>query len=71
MSEYEETLEQMKADDIPRHQIVSYMEQNNESVLDLENLPRQRHKWIDRGLKFSCEGAGHANHQSWKYKPSR
>lgn len=35
-------------------------------VFDPDNAPKQGHFWVDRGLKYSCEGAGHANHQAWK-----
>jgi hypothetical protein len=37
-----------------------------EYVFDPETAPKQGHLWVDRGLKLSCEGAGHANHQAWK-----
>lgn len=41
-----------------------------EAVEDLEAIVEQgktlMHNWIDRGLKLSCEGAGHPFHQVWK-----
>lgn len=30
--------------------------------IDLDNLPRQKHNWVQRGLKVSCEGALHSHH---------
>lgn len=36
------------------------------AVTDLNNLPVQDHRWIDRGLVLSCEGANHPNHRSFK-----
>jgi hypothetical protein len=32
-------------------------------VLDFDNLPKQQHIWVDRGVFMSCEGAAHAHHQ--------
>lgn len=57
MSEEVETVEQLKAE--------------NEFVLELDKLPKQGHIWIDRGLKLTCEDAGHPWHEAWKVrKPS-
>jgi hypothetical protein len=30
--------------------------------VDLDNLPKQQHIWVKRGLKMSCEGAMHPHH---------
>jgi hypothetical protein len=38
------------------------------NVFDPDTAPDQQHNWIDRGMKMSCEGAGHPYHQSWKRK---
>lgn len=35
---------------------------NVEVRLDLDHLPKQEHNWIKRGIKVSCEGAGHPHH---------
>lgn len=40
--------------------------QTPEHSFDMDNPPTQGHNWIDRGLKYSCEGAGHPYHQSYK-----
>ena len=42
----------------------------NESSIDLDNLPKQTHVWVDRGLVMSCEGAGHPNHRHFKIQKS-
>lgn len=42
--------------------------QTKESVLreqggmDLDDLPKQDHSWVRRGIKMSCEGAMHPHH---------
>ena len=35
---------------------------------DMDNPPSVSHNWVDRGLKVSCENAGHPQHESWKIK---
>jgi hypothetical protein len=30
--------------------------------IDLTKLPKQKHNWVKRGIKVSCEGAGHPHH---------
>ena len=37
-----------------------------EYELDLDSLPVREHKWVDRGLKLSCENAGHPSHAHFK-----
>ena len=34
--------------------------------VDLDNLPKQQHKWVDRGLKVTCETNTHPSHDCWK-----
>jgi hypothetical protein len=63
---YQETLDRMVAEKKPRAEIVGFIKQNNQHVIDLDNLPQQKHNWVDRGLKLSCEDAGHPYHQVWK-----
>ena len=41
-----------------------------EHVFNPDTAPRITHRWVDRGLKMSCEGAGHPFHQVWKQKSS-
>lgn len=37
-----------------------------ENSFDMDNPPTQGHNWVDRGIKYSCEGAGHPYHQAYK-----
>lgn len=37
-------------------------------VFDLSKVEPIKHRWIDRGLKLSCEDAGHAHHEAWKHQ---
>lgn len=37
-----------------------------EYEFDMNNMPTQNHKWVDRGTFLSCEGAGHPNHRHHK-----
>jgi len=41
-------------------------EQKPEFVIDLNNMPKQEHNWVDRGLIISCENGGHPYHQVHK-----
>ena len=40
----------------------------SESVIDMENLPIVKHNWVQRGIKVSCEGAGHPHHSHFLVK---
>jgi hypothetical protein len=31
--------------------------------IDLDNLPKQEHHWVKRGIVMSCEGMNHPNHR--------
>lgn len=42
-----------------------------EHIADLDNLPAQNHLWTDRGLKYTCENAGHTYHEAWKARKSK
>ncbi len=33
---------------------------------DMDNMPSQVHRWVDRGIVMSCEDAGHPNHRHFK-----
>lgn len=35
-------------------------------AVDLNNMPRQSHHWVDRGLVMSCEGGDHPPHRAFK-----
>lgn len=53
---------------LSRDEIAEQMERKSEYSLDLDNLPRQTHNWVDRGLKLSCENGGHPHHSHFKVK---
>jgi hypothetical protein len=38
----------------------------NQFQIDIDNLPKVTHHWIDRGMKMTCENAGHPYHEAWK-----
>lgn len=35
-------------------------------TVDIDSFEPIVHKWVDRGLVMSCEGAGHPNHRHFK-----
>lgn len=37
-----------------------------EFTVNLDELKPQEHRWVDRGLVVSCEGAGHPPHRAFK-----
>lgn len=60
-----EAFNKMAADEnVSVSEIQDYLEANPEAEVDLSHP--QPHNWVDRGLKMSCEGAAHPNHQVWK-----
>lgn len=36
--------------------------------IDLDNLPKQEHNWVQRGIVLSCEGANHPSHRHFLVK---
>lgn len=34
--------------------------------IDLDNLPKSQHRFVDRGAVIVCEGANHPSHRHWK-----
>lgn len=49
-------------------EIKHLMQKKNEFALELDNLPIQQHNWTDRGLKLTCENAGHPYHEAFKIR---
>lgn len=51
-----------------RDEVIGQMKAESESAIDLNELAGRTvdHRWVERGLKLSCEGAGHPNHHIWK-----
>lgn len=70
---YTDYQEKLKAEqgDKSRDEITEELKQKVEHVFDPATAPKQGHKFVDRGMKLSCEGAGHPYHQVWKQKPAR
>jgi hypothetical protein len=48
--------------------IKASMASHSEHLAELDHLPKQNHIWIDRGLKHTCENAGHPYHEAWKVR---
>lgn len=46
-----------------KEEIQEQMEATSEFVIDLDNLPRQKHNFVQRGIVISCEGADHPTHR--------
>lgn len=42
------------------------MQSRNQFILEMDKLPSQTHKWTDRGMKMTCENAGHQYHEAFK-----
>lgn len=69
---YKQQLSEMHAGQsgMSRAEVADELATTSEYAEDLDALVeagRQRkHNWIDRGLKMSCEGAGHPWHEVWK-----
>lgn len=65
---YEEHLEALKAEQAgkSREEIKAQLAETNQHVFDPETAQPVKHNWVDRGLKLSCETAGHPSHQTWK-----
>jgi len=51
---------------LSKEEVMQQMAESSETAVDLDNLPKPDHNWIDRGLKMSCEGANHPNHSHYK-----
>lgn len=49
-----------------KDEVLDEMKRTSEWVADLDNLPVQEHRWIDRGVIMSCEGGSHPHHQTSK-----
>lgn len=67
---YQEQKEAVKAKQhgLSYKEIRDMLKGRNEFILELDRLQPQRHIWIDRGAKMTCEGAGHESHAAWKIR---
>lgn len=63
--QYREALEKEQAK-MDYADIRAEMSRRSEHITELDNLPKQNHDWTDRGLKYTCENAGHPYHEAWK-----
>lgn len=62
MEDYKQYKQRLAAEQAGKSKDEVMSELKAEYKLDLDNLPRQQHNWIERGLKVSCEGANHPHH---------
>ena len=58
MSSFEEQDEALS-----RADQVKELEETQEFVIDLENLPKINHHWKQYGIRFICQGSGHPRHE--------
>lgn len=57
-----------EAREITVDEAAQLFKKNSEHSVDFDNLPKQNHAWTDRGMKFTCENAGHPYHEAWKVR---
>lgn len=48
-----------------RQEVATELKTQAEHVFDPETAVPQKHNWVRRGIKMSCEGANHAHHQTF------
>ncbi len=62
--DYDDYRAELKAEqkDLSKDEIMDAMSEKSEYAVDLNELPKLKHNWIERGIKVSCEGAGHPHH---------
>jgi len=49
-----------------QEELLEEAKRQNDVVFELDKQAKVLHNWIDRGLKLSCEDAGHPQHEVWK-----
>lgn len=64
MNNPEEQTEEAKP--LTREEMIELLKDRNEFIADMDNLAPITHNWIDRGLKMTCERAGHPYHEAYK-----
>ena len=72
MSSYEKKKEAIKnkQSGLTYDDVKALMARRSDYMFELDNLPTQKHNWIDRGAKLSCENAGHPYHAAFKQRPA-
>jgi hypothetical protein len=69
---YQEHKQKLQAEqaNLSRDQVKEALQQQAEHVFDPATAEPVKHAWVQRGIKLSCEGAGHPHHQTWlKHEP--
>jgi hypothetical protein len=61
----QERAEAVKAEQegMTKEEIAAELEQRFEHTFDLDNMPKQKHNFVKRGIVISCEGADHPSHR--------
>ena len=60
--------EDSEGEEVTHNQVVSEMKKMADHTIDLSKLTPQKHIWIPRGMKLTCENAGHPYHEAWVRK---
>lgn len=63
--EYREKIKEKQADMEPK-EIERLMKRQSEYSVNLDDMKPQEHVWVDRGMKYSCEGGIHPHHEVYK-----
>ena len=56
----------MSQPELSQEELLAEAKRQNDVVFELDKQAKVLHNWIDRGLKLSCEDAGHPQHEVWK-----
>lgn len=56
----------MKPSNEEREELINEARKKNDVIFDIDAQRKIVHNWIDRGMKLSCEDAGHPQHEVWK-----
>lgn len=58
---------QAEQGNMSKQEVVEMLKQQGATIVaDIDNFKPQEHRWVDRGVIISCEGAGHPYHQTSK-----
>lgn len=55
-----------ESQEIPVKEAAKQYVKRSDFVFSFDNMQPQLHRWIDRGMKMTCESAGHPYHEAWK-----
>ena len=56
----------MSQPELTQEELLAEAKRQNDVVFELDKQAKILHNRIDRGLKLSCEDAGHPQHEVWK-----